>query len=173
VQIVRSAPSGERVTLGIFGPRESVGDVAVLEGGSYPADAVAISPTLEILRLPAAPVLAACETDPALARAMQRSLLEHTRALRSKIDVLSAGSVAARLATLLLFLADRFGDELADGATLVPVPLSRGALASLVSARVETVIRTMSQWQKSAVVRSTAEGFELDLVLLHALTERG
>ncbi len=172
VQIVRTAPGGERATLGIFGPRESVGDVAVLDGKPYPADAIAASTTVEILRLPAAPVLAACEGDPALGRALQRSLLEHTHALRSKIDILSAGGVPARLATLLQYLAERFGDELEDGSTFVPVPLSRGALASLVSARVETVIRTMSSWHKGGVVRSTPEGFALDVARLGSFVDR-
>ncbi len=172
VQIVRTAPGGERATLGIFGPRESVGDVAVLDAKPYPADAIAASTSVEVLRLPAAPVLAACESDPALGRAMQRSLLDHTHALRSKIDILSAGGVPARLATLLQYLADRFGDELEDGSTFVPVPLSRGSLASLVSARVETVIRTMSQWQKDDIVRSSAEGFALDVEALTALVNK-
>lgn len=172
VQIVRTVPGGERATLGIFGPRESVGDVAVLGGRPYPADAIAASTAVEILRVPAGPVLAACEGDPALGRAMQRSLLEHTEALRSKIDILSAGGVPARLAALLRYLAERFGDELEDGSTFVAVPLSRGALASLVSARVETVIRTMSPWQKAGVVRSTPEGFSIDAAALEALVAR-
>jgi CRP-like cAMP-binding protein len=166
VQIVRPTPGGERATLGVFGPHESIGDVAVLEGAPYPADAVALSPSVEVIRVPAGPVLAAHEADAALARALQRSLLEHTRALRSKIDILSAGGVPARLAALLRHLADRFGDELEDGTVFVPVPLSRAALASLVSARVETVIRVMSRWQKAAAVRSTDDGFALDLAAL-------
>jgi len=172
VQIVRTAPGGERATLGIFGPRESVGDVAVLDARPYPADAIAASTTVEVLLLPATPVLTACSSDPALGRAMQRSLLDHTHALCSKIDILSAGGVPARLATLLKYLTDRFGDELEDGSTFVPVPLSRASLASLVSARVETVIRTMSQWQKDDLVRSSADGFALDVERLAALVYR-
>lgn len=66
-----------------------------------------------------------------------------------------------RLATLLLALAERFGDEREDGSTFVPVPLSRQELSRLVGARAETVIRTMSRWQKVGVVATDARGFVL------------
>jgi hypothetical protein len=44
---------------------------------------------------------------------------------------------------------------------LVPVVLSRGELSSLVGARVETVIRVLSRWQKQGMVETSREGFWL------------
>jgi len=86
----------------------------------------------------------------------------------------SAGSVPARLATLLLQLAERFGDEDESGVCVVPILLSRSALARLVSARVETVIRALSGWSKANLVRTTESGFELvDSSALQALADAG
>ena len=84
--------------------------------------------------------------------------------------MLSAGSVDARLATLLLDLADRFGDDLEDGTVLVPLPLSRQDLADLVSTTFESAIRVMSRWQKQGVVQTRSGGFILQDVesLSHA-----
>lgn len=158
VEIRRPTPSGEGAILGLFGPRESVGDFAVLEKGPFPADAIAISETLEVLRVRAEPVLDVLERDPELGRAVRGSLMEHIRMLRTKIDVMTAGPVPTRLATLLIHLVDRFGDELEDGSVCVAIALSRGQLARLVGARTETVIRTMTKWQREGWVQTNAEG---------------
>jgi CRP-like cAMP-binding protein len=155
VQIVRAT-----VTLGLFGPRESIGDSAVIERAEYPADAVALSDVVEVVRVPAAVVLDQLTRDAGLAGSVQAALLDHTRALRAKIDVLSAGEVPARLATLLLFLAERFGDE-HDGVVSVPVALSRGSLSRFVGARTETVIRVMTAWQRAGLVTTGDAGFEI------------
>jgi CRP-like cAMP-binding protein len=159
VEIRRPGPGGsEGAIIGLFGPRESVGDFAVLERSPFPADAIAISESLDVLRVRADPVLEVLERDADLARAVNTSLREHMRMLRTKIDVMSAGPVPLRLATLLLHLIDRFGDEMEGGATSVAINLSRGQLARLVGARSETVIRTMTKWQREGWVETTAEG---------------
>lgn len=162
VKILQPTPGGEETLLALFGPRESVGDAAVMERGRYPADAVAASDTVEVLRVRAEPILAALPREPDLSQALNRALLDHTHALRAKIAVMSAGSVPQRIATLLLHLAERFGDEDEQGNIWIPVPLSRGAISRLVGARVETVIRTISGWQKDGWIKTTKDGFELD-----------
>jgi CRP-like cAMP-binding protein len=161
VQIERRMPSGEPAIVGVFGPRESVGDSAALAGAPYPAAAVAASERVEVLRVPRDAVVHAMQRDPGLANAVQMALLEHTRALTAKIDIVSAGSVPARLATLLLHLGERFGDETEEGTLTIPVSLSRVAMSRLVSARVETVIRAFSAWNKSGMVQTTDAGFQI------------
>lgn len=150
---------GASASLGVFGPRECVGLAAALdEHASYPADATALTPCLEALMVPAAATREAAAHDPSCATALREALLEHTRALRAKIEILSAGKVPSRLAALLMYLAERFGDD-HDGATLIPVVLSRPMLAQLVSARPETVIRTLTRWRKEGLVQVDDEGF--------------
>lgn len=161
VEIRRATPGGEEALLALFGPRETIGLTALLERDTYPADAVAVSDRVEVLRVPAAAFFDTLDRRPAFAGAVQRALIDHTHALRTKIDVLSAGPVPRRLAALLLHLADRFGDEDEQGAIHIPVALSRTRLARLVGARVETVIRTASRWQKEGWLVTTDEGFEI------------
>jgi CRP-like cAMP-binding protein len=173
VQIERRTPSGERAIVGIFGPHESVGDAAALELAPYPADALAVT-ALTLLRVPASVVRALTAQDPALARAIQAGLLEHTRALVAKIDIVSAGSVSARLATLLLHLYERFGDDDESGMSTVPIPISRTGLAGLVSARPETVIRTLTSLLKRGVLAPSPDGFAIpDLERLRSVAREG
>lgn len=159
IKIVRPVADGTEAIVGLFGPRESVGDPAVLERGSYPADAVVASNTAEILSVDAAPVLTLSTRSVEVASAISRVLLDHTRALQEKIGVMSAGSVPKRLATLFLILGERFGDECEDDTLVIPVPLSRGELACLIGARVETTIRTVRRWERAGIVETRDDGF--------------
>ncbi len=161
VEITRRSPGGSESILAIFGPRESIGDVAALGRTPYPADAVALTDAVEVLVIPADPVREAVKSTPEVAAAMNASLIEHTRALQDKIRIMTAGSVPKRLATLLLHLLDRFGDFREDGAAFIPVSLSRAQVARLIGARVETTIRAMSRWQKAGLVTTSSEGFTI------------
>ena len=161
VEIVRQAADGSEFIVALFGPRESVGDAAVLGRDRYPAEAVVASDRADLIFVDAGPVLAALPTQPEVSRALIRTLLSHTRALQEKIAVMSAGSVPKRLALLFLLLADRFGDDLADGTVGIPVVLSRTELARLVGATVETTIRTISRWQKAGWISTDGDGFVL------------
>lgn len=158
VEIRRPTSNGEGATLGLFGPGDSIGDFAVVAVGVYPADAVA-SDVTTIVRVPAEPVLDAVHTEPSVARAITTALVERSRILRMKIDVMSAGPTPMRLARLFVHLMQRFGEERGDGWVRVPLRLSRAQLARLVGARVETVIRTVSTWRKKGWIEVGDDGY--------------
>lgn len=159
VKICQPNQEGESAIVALFGPRESIGDIAVISMGKYPADAVAATRDVEVLSIEKTPVLEAMHRDMTLAQAINRSLVSHSVALRQKIRIMTAGPVERRLAALLLHLAERFGDESASGAITIPVALSRNDLARLIGATIETTIRTMSRWQKAGILSTTPQGF--------------
>jgi len=161
LKVVRYTGDATETILGLFGPKEAVGLIAALQRRPYPATAIALSERVEVLCVRSADVAEAMGRDPALAMAINQALMYQAKILHEKIDVMSAGSVPQRLASLLLTMAERFGDELEDGTTVVPVALSRGELSSLIGARVETTIRMLSRWQKQRWVVTTREGFLL------------
>lgn len=161
VKIVRRLANGRDAIVGVFGPRESVGEVALVRNTPYPADAVVCSETSVLVQIPRAAFMGWTGRSQAASARMAEILADRLQAMQGTLAVLSAGSVESRLATLLLDLAERFGDELEDGSTLVPIALSRQELASLVSTSLETAIRAMSRWQKGGVVETKLDGFVL------------
>ena len=158
---MRQGPSS---IIGIFGPRESIGDSAVIRGRDYPADAIAATETTEVLWIDKAIVLEAMARDATVANAVNRSLAEHALALQHKIRILGAGNIEARLATLFLHLAERFGDDLDDGDVMIPLVVSRTDLACLVGTTPETTIRVLSRWQKSGILTTTDDGFRIGAI---------
>lgn len=170
MEVQRLNADGDAVTLGLFGPGDAIGISAVLDRCPYPADALTLTASAEVLRVAAAPVLALLEHNAALALAMNRALLEHTDILRAKIDIVSAGSVPCRIAALVLYLAERFGEPHDGLAILVGVDLTREQIGQIVGARPETVIRIMSRWHKAGWLDSTRDGMEVRrLDMLHRI----
>ncbi|MCU0691698.1 MAG: Crp/Fnr family transcriptional regulator [Polyangiaceae bacterium] len=164
LKILRALPNGRDAIVGLFGPRESIGDVAVMQGIPYPASAVGCSEQACVIRIPRVDLLGHMERCPGLALSISHSMGDRVHALHTKVQILSAGGVEARLASLLLELADRFGDEFEDDTIVIPIVLSRQDLANLVSTTLETTIRVMSKWQKQRWLETRSDGFVLRAV---------
>ena len=152
IELRRATPSADVNLMAFFGPTECPGLPVVLERRRYGADGVVVSSSATVLIIQAEPTLARMQHDPRVANAINRALLAQLRLLHGKIDVMAAGTVARRLALFLLNLANRFGDEHEDGSTIIPLGLSRQQIATYIDARVETVIRALSQWKKDGTV---------------------
>lgn len=159
VKLVRPGPRGRSAICGLFGPPETVGDVAVLKGIPYPTSAVVATEQAHVIAIPRELVLEGTRRSPQLGVSIACALHNKLSALHVKIEVLSAGSVEARLATLLLKLYDQFGDDFEDGTSTIPVALSRRELSDLVSTSFETAIRVMTRWEREKVVDTEPTGF--------------
>lgn len=159
VKVVRPAARGRSAICGIFGPPDTVGDLAVLRGIPYPADAVVATESATVISIPGGFLSDATAHNANLAVSLACAMHTKLTALHDKVDVLSAGSVESRLATLLLKLYDRFGDDFDDGTSSIPVALSRRELAELVATSFETAIRVMTRWEREGVLDTTPTGF--------------
>jgi CRP-like cAMP-binding protein len=169
VKLVRPAPHGRSSICGLFGAGSPVGELALIKGIPFPTSAVAATKSVALCNIAREDALDALRRDAALSLNLLCTLETRLALLHDKIDVLSAGSVEARLATLLLKLYEQFGDDFEDGTSRIAVPLSRQELADLVSTSFETVIRVLSRWERAGAVLTDAEGFSLhDLPMLHA-----
>lgn len=161
VKVARPTPRGRLALCALFGAPGTVGDLALINEGRYPAHAVAATQSVGVIILPRGPILEALKQSRHFALSLARNLEEKVSVLHEKIDVLSAGSVEVRLATILLKLYARYGDDFDDGTLRVGVSLSRQDLADLVATSFETVIRVMTRWERDGVVVTDSEGFTI------------
>jgi CRP-like cAMP-binding protein len=160
VKLVRPAPHGRSAICGLFGPGSAIGELALIKGIPFPTSTIAATATT-VICIPRADALDALRRDAALSLNLLCSLETRLALLHDKIDVLSAGSVEARLAMLLLKLYEQLGDDFDDGTSRIPVPLSRQELADLISTSFETAIRVIARWERAGVVSTDADGFTL------------
>jgi CRP/FNR family transcriptional regulator len=154
VRIVRHSRTGKDVVLELLGPGEVFGGVAVFERRPYPAAAQATEPSV-VLKIPAEGALALAERHPSVVREMALLIGRRLRAAHDSVESLAVEPVEARLAAILLRLADREGVPAAGGLEL-PFHLTRQSLADMSGTTVETAIRVVSRWIRDALVEDRA-----------------
>ena len=109
VKVFKTSVEGREQTLHILGPGHSFNDVAVLDGGSNPANALAIDAVV-VWRLAREDIRLLVQHHPALAWALLEHVARRARFLVSVVEDLGLRSVKARLAKLLLEEAQRSAD---------------------------------------------------------------
>jgi CRP-like cAMP-binding protein len=165
VKILRTSHAGKDVVLELMGPGEIFGGVAVIERRPYPATAQAMEAS-EIVRLPADTIIALAERYPSVIREMALMIGRRLRSAHDSVQSLSVDPVEARLATILLRLAER------EGTTTLPFHLTRQSLADMTGTTVETAIRIVSRWMRDEIVVDEAGRLDLrDVGALRALAE--
>lgn len=166
----RRAREGVDRTYGLYGPGDSLGIYAIWAGMRYPTDALVLNNSLTALSLETAALVRCAEREPELAEPLLVEIGRFTEAFIRKIDIVSAGSVARSVATLLATLIERHGVPTGDNAACLPYKLTLAQIGSIADARVETVARVFSQWKKQGWLAVDSDGFHvLELDHLHAL----
>jgi CRP/FNR family transcriptional regulator len=151
VKIVRHAKTGKDVVLELLGPGEAFGGVAVIERRPYPASAQTTERTI-VTKIPQDVIVPLAERHPSIVRAMALMIGQRLRAAHESVTALASDPVEARLAGVLLRIADREGIRRAGTVTL-PMQLTRQSLADMTGTTVETAIRVLGRWQRDGVLR--------------------
>lgn len=167
VKVYRSLESGRELIVGILRHGDGVGEVALIDGGGYPASAAAHEDTA-VLVMPRDDYFHYLRAVDGAPMALLRDLMLRMRTMQRRVEELGGGGVEYRLGRVLQSLcAASAGGE---GRLCIPIPLTRQHLADMVGARVETVIRIMSRWQKEGLVGSDERGLWVrDRVALETL----
>jgi CRP-like cAMP-binding protein len=156
VKVVLPSSGSRDLVMGLYGPGEGVGDSSALEGEQHSTEAFALTDPVVVARVPRELLLASLEQSGAAALLLAREFGRKAALANRRISLFSA-SAEERLASTIIDLGERFGDEMEDGSTLIPLRLTRAELAALVGTTVETTIRTLSRWSREGLV-STIDG---------------
>lgn len=156
IKVFRSLESGRELIFSLFRFGEAVGEVAVLDASPYPASAAAHEDSI-VLALPREAWMRYLKDFDGAAIALIRDLMLRMRTMQKRMEDLGGGGVEYRIARVLQALCATCRDG--DDPLVLPVPLTRQDLADMVGARVETVIRILSRWQKEGLVGTDERGF--------------
>ncbi|HEY4321051.1 MAG TPA: Crp/Fnr family transcriptional regulator [Gemmatimonadales bacterium] len=150
VRIYRAAPDGRDQTIAVEGPGHSVAELPLVDGGPYPASAVATVRS-QLLFLPRADFEHAFRTEPEVAAAVVRTLGARLRHLVQLVETLAFRDVAARLAMFLADLAERNGRPAGD-AVAVKLDRTQGELAVSIGTARESVSRAIKQLEGRGLI---------------------
>ena len=146
VKIYRSAPDGREAVLHVFGPGEPFGEVAVFQGGKFPATAVCVE-SGKVLFLPRNALLNGIARDPALALNMLAALSRRLRGFAAKVETLTLMETPQRLAAYLLLTSEEH-----EGAATFELDVSKALLAGLLGTARETLSRCLARMVEQGAI---------------------
>ena len=132
-------------------PEGALGEVAIFDGGNYPATAIAAVPT-RCLLIPQAVLEAIIADHPEVAFLFLRRLAERTRLLVDRLDAAVAQEVAGRVARLLL---QRYREAGVDVFTL---GATQHEVAEAIGTVREVLVRSLRHLRNRGVIESAGRG---------------
>ncbi len=150
IRLVDYAEDGQSVALKMYGQGDIFGLLAVSGGYPHSTQIEAVHESL-VIAIDGADVRSLMIAYPVLGLTIVDLLTAHVHEAHTRIRAMAITRVDRRLARSLLHLCAKFGQE--DGHNIVlDVPLSQRDLAEFSGTTVETVNRTLKQWQKQHLV---------------------
>lgn len=142
---------GKEAVLALLGPGEVLGELALLDGKERSADAIAMVPTT-LLSLQRRDFVDAIKRRPEVAIGVLSVLCARLRRTSVAVEDRYLLNFSARLAKTLLSLAASGGAATAPG-TVVVLPMSQGAMASMIGCSRETLNKQLHVWQDAGLIR--------------------
>lgn len=141
---------GKEVILNIIGPGEIFGEIALLDEGPRSATVTTLEDTslLIIENRDFKPIL---DANPTLCRALLRLVCGRLRRASDQVVETMFLERASRLAKTLIWLAERYGSETADGVA-IGVTLSQRELGNVAAMSRESVNKQLTEWRKQSLV---------------------
>jgi len=144
----RRVRDGVHRTYGLYGPGDSMGIHAIWAGMRYPTDAVVLNEGMMSIILPPEALVECAERCARIVEPLMTEIGRFTESFIRKIEIVSAGTAAQRIAALLNGLLERYGNTGADGIAHLPIHLPQELIAEVVDARIETVARIINRWKR-------------------------
>jgi CRP/FNR family transcriptional regulator len=170
VRLYRLSSDGHVHVLHHVRAGQSFGEAAVLSFRRYPAHAIAVEDSTEVVEIGAHTFLQVFRDDPRLSAAMVSSLCMRLHGLVERVEELSEPNAGARLARFLLRQpAQGRGDPLT-----IELSMAKKELAAHLAIVPETLSRLLRKWQDDGVLRSNGRVLEiLDSTKLWAIADPG
>lgn len=146
LHVLVTSSQGRDLVLRRLREGDVVGEIALFTDAHRSATVVAIEPT-ELAAVDARDFRHLIQRRPSVALALLQLMSERTRALTEQLEDSFFLTMRARLAKLLLGLADEIGQPTEKG-TLLAEPLSQALMARLVCATREEVNRELGRWTR-------------------------
>jgi len=150
VRITQSDENGGQLVVRFIGRGEMFGTVALFTDGKYPAEATAVTDSVEVSWTESA-LLDLIRRHPQIALNIIKVLGERVRDVQQRLREVATQRVECRIANVLLHLADRAGQPARDGTT-IGFPLTRRDVAEMCGSTLHTVSRILTAWEKAALI---------------------
>lgn len=158
VKLSKISANGKEQIVRLAGEGNVLGYRALIGGEAYASTAVVMEDST-ICHVPRDTFFELITTDSHLSARIMRLLTSELKMAEARIVDLAHKSVKERLAETLLLLAEKFGTK-EDGVT-IDIRLTREDLANMIGTATESVIRLLSELQKTDLIELEGKAIKL------------
>ncbi len=151
VKVTVATETGTETTLAVRSRGDLIGEFAVLDGMPRTATARAVG-VVGAVRISRAAFAAYGERYPAALATITRSLVAKMRAATERHAAERTWGAKERLAQVIYELAAGYGERAADGAVVIPLPLTQMELGELAGVAVSTTERILGELRRDGVI---------------------
>lgn len=151
VKVTVAAETGTETTLAVRSRGDLIGEFALLDGMPRTATARAVG-AVGAVRISRGAFAAFGQRYPAALATITRSLVAKMRAATERHAAERTWGARERLAQVLYELAEGYGEQAADGAVVIPLPLTQMELGELAGVAVSTTERILGELRKEGVI---------------------
>ena len=160
VRISAASAEGRQIVLNMIGEGEIFGEIALLDGRERTADATTMT-DCELLTVRRRSLLPILRRRPELCIALLVLLCDRLRRTSEQVEDVFFRSLEARLAKLLLRLAEERGER-TSGALRFDLKLSQRELGEIVGATRESINKHLQLWHRAGII-----DFEKGAIVIH------
>jgi len=150
IKITKLSHEGKEIILELISPTDIFGGVAVLRNFPYPANAIAMENS-EVVKITRKNLMRLVDRFPNLMYCIALQIGDRMKSSYDSLKNIALERVEARIAALLLKLANKVGIETRDGIA-IDMRLTKQDIADMVGTTVETSIRTFSKFKKHGLL---------------------
>jgi CRP-like cAMP-binding protein len=157
LKLVKSTPDGNDIIVFFATPGDIIGALLMNQPRAvYPVSAVSMGNSV-VLKVPKETYKQNWLANPSVQSAVSGLLFSRMHLMHDQ-KTLSKASLSVKIAHQLINLIEKYSGE---NETILPVPLTRQEIADSVGASVESVIRVMSEWSHSGIIKTTDQLIEV------------
>jgi CRP/FNR family transcriptional regulator, cyclic AMP receptor protein len=150
-----TAPAGGERILAILGAGAIVGELSMLDGSPRSASATALRAS-KLCFISRVAFETFADGHPEVYRQGMMLLARRLRATNDALVAATFMSLRGRVASVLLSLAEGFGNDVGNGRILVRQKITQSDLAAMAGISRENVSRILAHWMRSAMVSRLA-----------------
>jgi CRP/FNR family transcriptional regulator, cyclic AMP receptor protein len=151
VKITVAAESGTETMLAVRSRGDLIGEFAVLDGEPRTATARAVG-AVSAIRVSRMRFAEFGQLYPAAQTTITKSLVAKIRAATERHAAERTWGARERVAQVLYELAADYGEPAADGAVVIPLPITQSELGELAGVAVSTTERVLGELRKESVI---------------------
>jgi CRP/FNR family transcriptional regulator, cyclic AMP receptor protein len=151
VKVTVAAESGTETMLAVRSRGDLIGEFAVLDGEPRTATARAVG-AVSAIRISRARFTEFGQRYPAAQTTITKSLVAKMRAATERHAAERTWGARERVAQVLYELAEDYGEQAADGAVVIPLPITQSELGELAGVAVSTTERVLGDLRKEGVI---------------------